>query len=170
MRSRDRITPPYIVQSCFSCEDLEGGQGLQNPPWKITEIKGVLAILVQIPWKITKPPSQHSMLGHHQHASETPFKWWPAYSGIWILSPLINLKEKQTMSKFFPLRAVPFTRIAVRFSRLSLWCVLILVFLAHNYNASLKFFCLFVCLIWFFTSHQKSFSYKRTGLPWLNQY
>ena len=26
------------------------------------------------PLKITKLPSQHSMLGHHRHASETPFK------------------------------------------------------------------------------------------------
>ena len=25
------------------------------------------------PLKITKLPSQHSMLGHHRHASETPF-------------------------------------------------------------------------------------------------
>ena len=29
---------------------------------------------------------------------------------------------------------------------------------------------LFVCLIWFFTSHQQSFSYKGTGLRGLNQY
>ena len=28
----------------------------------------------------------------------------------------------------------------------------------------------FVCLIWFFTSHQQSFSYIGTGLPGLNQY
>ena len=27
-----------------------------------------------------------------------------------------------------------------------------------------------VCLIWFFTSHQQSFSYKGTGLPGLNLY
>ena len=27
------------------------------------------------PLKITKLPSQHSMLGHHRPASETPFKW-----------------------------------------------------------------------------------------------
>ena len=27
-----------------------------------------------------------------------------------------------------------------------------------------------VCLIWFFTSHQQSFSYLGTGLPGLNQY
>ena len=28
----------------------------------------------------------------------------------------------------------------------------------------------FVCLIWFLTSHQQSFSYVGTGLPGLNQY
>ena len=27
------------------------------------------------PIKITKLPSQHLMLGHHRHASKTPFKW-----------------------------------------------------------------------------------------------
>ena len=27
------------------------------------------------PLKITKLPSQHSMLGHHPHSSKTPFKW-----------------------------------------------------------------------------------------------
>ena len=27
------------------------------------------------PLKITKLPSQHSMLGHHRPASETPFQW-----------------------------------------------------------------------------------------------
>ena len=27
------------------------------------------------PLKITKLPSQHSMLGHYRHASETPFQW-----------------------------------------------------------------------------------------------
>ena len=26
--------------------------------------------------KITKLTSQHSMLGHHRPARETPFKWW----------------------------------------------------------------------------------------------
>ena len=29
---------------------------------------------------------------------------------------------------------------------------------------------LFVCLIWFYTSHPQSFSYVGTGLPGLNQY
>ena len=34
---------------------------------------------------------------------------------------------------------------------------------------SFLLFCLF-CLIWFFTSHQQSFSYKGMGLPGQNQY
>ena len=49
------------------------------------------------PIKITKLPSQHLMLGHHRHASETPFKWRSAggpmmarFSGILIFPPLIN--------------------------------------------------------------------------------
>ena len=83
-----------------------GGQGFQTPPpWKITKLKGFLAILVRIPWKITKLLFQHSMLGHYWLASKTPFKW-PAYSGIWILSPLINLKnktKKKTLSELDPL-------------------------------------------------------------------
>ena len=45
------------------------------PPWKITKLKSFSAILVRIPWKVTKLSSQNSMLGHHRHASETPFKW-----------------------------------------------------------------------------------------------
>ena len=39
-------------------------------------------------------------LGHHQPASETPFKWcllagrrWSAFSGIWILSPKNKAKK-----------------------------------------------------------------------------
>ena len=28
-----------------------------------------------IPWKFVKLQSQHSMLGHHRHTSETPLKW-----------------------------------------------------------------------------------------------
>ena len=57
------------------------------------------------PLKFSKLPSQHSTLGHHRHASETPFKgvslagrWWPAFSDIWILSPL--KKDKKTLSEF----------------------------------------------------------------------
>ena len=38
-------------------------------------LAGFLAILVQIPLKITKLPNQLSTLGHHRSARKTPFKW-----------------------------------------------------------------------------------------------
>ena len=44
-------------------------------------------MLVRIPWKIIKLPSQNSMLGHHRPASETPF------NGTRIPSPLFDLKK-----------------------------------------------------------------------------
>ena len=62
----------------YQYADLEEAGGSDPPPhtpWKITQIWGFFAILVRIPLKITKLPSQHSMMGHHRHASETPFKW-----------------------------------------------------------------------------------------------
>ena len=57
------------------------------------------------PLKFSKLPSQHSKLGHHRQASETPFKgvslagrWWPAFSDIWILCPF---KQKiKSLSEF----------------------------------------------------------------------
>ena len=59
------------------------------------------------PLKITKLPSQHSMLGHHRHANETPFSKrrfasGPALSSMWIISPLFNYlqkKKKKTKKK-----------------------------------------------------------------------
>ena len=48
-----------------------GGQGVRITPENI----GFLSNTGPDPLKITKLPSQHSMLGHHRHASETPFKW-----------------------------------------------------------------------------------------------
>ena len=49
------------------------------------------------PLEFSKLPSQHSTLGHHRHASETSFKGVPyhrpAFSDIWILSPL---KKRQS--------------------------------------------------------------------------
>ena len=75
--------------------DPERGTGGPDP-LKNHKNKGFLSSTGLDPLKITKLPIQHSMLGHHQHTSETPFKWrftgglmMPAYSGIWILTPLI---------------------------------------------------------------------------------
>ena len=70
----------------------------------------VVAILVRIPWKITKIASQYSKLGHYgppskprQRNAIAIFKryldplqagrWWSTIYGIWILSSFIDLKH-----------------------------------------------------------------------------
>ena len=78
---------------------MRGSRGtptLKNPKKNM----GFLSNTGPDPLKITKLLSLHSMLGHHRHTSETPFKWrlpggrwWAAYSGIWILPPLTNYKN-----------------------------------------------------------------------------
>ena len=45
------------------------------PPGKLQKNIGFLSNTGPNPLKITKLPIQHSMLGHHRPASETPFKW-----------------------------------------------------------------------------------------------
>ena len=55
--------------------------------------------------KFSKLRSQRSTLGHHRHASETPFslacRWWPAFSDIWILSPL--KRQRKNVAEVVPL-------------------------------------------------------------------
>ena len=68
----------YTCQS--TCADPEGGQGVRlppppPPPGKLQKNIGFLSNTGPNPLKITKLPIQHSMLGHHRPASETPFKW-----------------------------------------------------------------------------------------------
>ena len=53
-----------------------GGTGVPDPPPpppppEKSQKYSFIAILDWIPWKSTRLPSQHSMLGHHRHASET---------------------------------------------------------------------------------------------------
>ena len=60
------------------------------------------------PPKIAKLPNQHSMLGHHRPASETPFKWRFAGRPMmarfkWYLDPLTLINEKKNLSKLDPL-------------------------------------------------------------------
>ena len=50
-------------------------RGIQTPPLKNHKNIGFLSNIRPDPRKITKLPSKHSMLGHHRHASEAPFKW-----------------------------------------------------------------------------------------------
>ena len=65
-------------QSLLTCADPEGGgggAGGPDPPKNLKNI-GFLSHSGPDPLKKnTKLPSQHSMLGHHQHARETPLKW-----------------------------------------------------------------------------------------------
>ena len=51
-----------------------GGTGGPDPPKNNKKI-GFLSNTGPDPLKITKLPSQHSMLGNHRRASRTPFKW-----------------------------------------------------------------------------------------------
>ena len=61
------------------------------------------------PMKITKLSSQHSMLGRHRHASETPLKW-PTFSVFFYpISPhqpkKKNKSEMDPCDKTFRIRA-----------------------------------------------------------------
>ena len=93
----------FISMWVQSCADPKGGGAggpdPPPPPQKNHKNIGFLSNTGLDPLKITKLPSQHSMLRHHRHPSETPFNYdgvslvgqsWPAYSGIWILPFLIN--------------------------------------------------------------------------------
>ena len=51
-----------------------GGTGGPNPPMKNHKNIGFLSNIGPDPIKITKLTSQHSMLGRHRHASESPFE------------------------------------------------------------------------------------------------
>ena len=51
-----------------------GAEGL-DPPTEKSQNIGLLSNTGPDPLKITKLPSQHSMLGHHRPSSETTFKW-----------------------------------------------------------------------------------------------
>ena len=76
------VSPFYGPTLKIPCADPEGRGtgGLKNH-----KNIGFLSNTGPDPLKITKLPSQHSMLGHHRPASETPFngvllagRWWPA--------------------------------------------------------------------------------------------
>ena len=56
------------------CGSIGGGGQEVRTPLENYKNKGFLSNTAPDPLKITKLPSQHSMLGHHQPASKTPFK------------------------------------------------------------------------------------------------
>ena len=73
--------------------------------------------------------------------------FWPALMDNWSWKPILVFFLSGRLRQILHLACVP------------------------NEKSNLpKVICLFVWLIWFFTSHQQSFSYKGSGLPGLNQY
>ena len=65
---------------------IQRGAGVPDPPPSPPPPEnhkniGFLSNTGPDPLKITKLPSQHSVLGHHQHTSETPFKFKWRFAG-----------------------------------------------------------------------------------------
>ena len=60
----------------YSCADQGGGEGGQGVWTPLKNHKNIvfLSNTGRDPLKIAKLTSQHSMFGHHRHASEMPFK------------------------------------------------------------------------------------------------
>ena len=91
---------PFV--SINMCRSRGGDRRCGPPTPKNYKNLGFLAIMVRIPWKITKLPSQHSMLGYHRPASET--KWRFAGGPImarflWYLDPLSPHQGKKVIKK-----------------------------------------------------------------------
>ena len=69
-----------IIENMLPMRRSRGGTGGPDAPEKSQNI-GFLSNIGPDPLKIIMLPSQHSLLGNHQHSSEMPFKWrfvgWP---------------------------------------------------------------------------------------------
>ena len=84
--------------SVFACADQEGVQG-SGPPLENYKIC-ILAILVRTPEKSQSYQATVLCMANigpqakrHLNGVSLSGRLWPAYSGIWLLSPLINLKK-----------------------------------------------------------------------------
>ena len=71
------MDPKYsVLVGLYPCADPEGVTGGPDSPPEKSQNIGFLSHFGLDPLKkITKLSSQYSMLGHHQRASEPPFKW-----------------------------------------------------------------------------------------------
>ena len=66
------VTQIRIRRRMNTWADPEGDRGSGPPPPRKSQKYSFIAIPGRIHWKSTRLPSQHSMLGHHRHTSETP--------------------------------------------------------------------------------------------------
>ena len=90
-----------------SCADSEGGRVPDPLPLENLKNMRILSKIVRIPWK----PQSHqasiqccAIIGtpakRHLNGVTLACQWWPAYSGIWILSCLVI--QKKALSKMDP--------------------------------------------------------------------
>ena len=74
----DRLLCASVVPVCDNALSgpMRGSRGGTGGPDPLKNHKNIefLSNTGPDPLKFLKLPSQHSMLGHHRHASETPFK------------------------------------------------------------------------------------------------
>ena len=78
------------------------GQGVRTSSLKNHKNIGVLSHTDPDPLKNHKATNQNSMLDHHQHASETPFKWrFAGGSPLLLCHPLINQKTLSELDPIF---------------------------------------------------------------------
>ena len=116
MRNRQvsRECVPLILIFCVPCSFSDmcgsrgggGGDRGSGPPPPLQNHKniGFLSNIDPDPLKMAKLPSQHSMVGHYRHASETPLEW--RFDGVpimshfkWHFDPLSIPSSKKTKNK-----------------------------------------------------------------------
>ena len=100
------VTYFYLLTKGVHTRIHRGTGGPDTPPPHLKNYKNIGFLICSNtgpdPLKITKLPSQHSMLDHYRHTVGVSLadRWWPAYSGIWILSPLNNNNNKKHCQKW----------------------------------------------------------------------
>ena len=82
------------------CADPNGGEGVRRTPSKISQKYSFFSNWSR-PLKNHKATKPHflcmanigTLAKRHLNEVSLTGRWWPAYSGIWILSPIIKLKK-----------------------------------------------------------------------------
>ena len=75
------------------------GSAHPPPPWKNHKNIGFSSNTGSDPWKIAATRPAFNVGPSSARRVSLVGRWWPVYSGTWILPPLINLKEKGNVVK-----------------------------------------------------------------------
>ena len=153
----DLLSYSLFIESIFMCGSRGGDRG--SGSLKNHKNIGYLSNSLD-PLKITKLPSQHSMLGHHQHTSETPFKFAGGSMMArlwWYLDPpsshqLKKEKKRKNNVAVGPPDKAFYIRACILYSA-RLWQrhhARIQNFRQRGSNSDVVFVCLFVCFLFVF--------------------